>query len=240
MEQGEPYDGRLSLKKPLSEYDVTLEIEDDAAEKLRIHYPSAVQGVGAYLGNNVLIEFGGRNDIFPKNKMEIAPDISEHVSNMTNTTVVIDVLAPERTFWEKVTLIHTRCHRPDLPLNTERIARHWYDLARLADHSIGDQALNSSSAGIPLWEDILRMNQAFFRSSFSNFDKCLSGGLRLVPDEELKKVLAADYQSMQSAGMFYGDIPTFEHIMDRLSNLEDEINQLVLDTHRPKSERQRE
>jgi len=229
-----------SLSESLSGYNVRLEIEDDAAEKLRIHYPSVVHGVGDYLGNNILIEFGGRNDIEPKNKVEITPDLAAHVLGMSNATVMIDVLAPERTFWEKVTLIHTRCHRPDLPLNTERIARHWYDLARLADHPIGDQALTSASAGVQLWEDILKMNRAFFRSSFSNFDKCLTGGLRLVPNEELRNILVTDYQRMQAAGMFYGDIPSFEHIMNRLGSLEDEINQLVLDTYRPRRYRLKE
>lgn len=37
-----------------------------------------------------------------------------------------------------------------------------------------------------------------------DYQACLEGGLRLVPDGDLLKLLQNDFQSMCRAGMFYG------------------------------------
>jgi len=42
---------------------------------------------------------------------------------------------------------------------------------------------------------------------------------------------------MQNAGMFYGEIPSFEYIMERSEYLEQEINRMVTDQHKPMNHR---
>jgi hypothetical protein len=126
----------------------------------------------------------------------------------------------ERTFWEKATLIHVECHRPSLRPSAERLSRHWYDLARLADHEVGQQAMSDSE----LLRDVLRIKETFYRSGFSHYDRCITDGLRLIPDEPLLDALRQDYQAMLAAQMFYGDTLTFETIEERLRRLEAEIN----------------
>ena len=133
----------------------------------------------------------------------------------------LSVLSAARTFWEKATLIHVECHRPSLRPSAERLSRHWYDLARLADHEVGQQAMGDSE----LLRDVLRIKETFYRSGFSHYDRCLAGGLRLIPDEPLLDALRQDYQAMLAAQMFYGDTLTFESIVERLRRLEAEVNQ---------------
>lgn len=134
------------------------------------------------------------------------------------------MLSAARTFWEKATLIHVECRRPSLRPSAERLSRHWYDLARLADQEVGQQAVGDSD----LLRDVLRIKETFYRSGFSHYDQCIAGGLRLIPDEPLLQALRQDYQAMLAAQMFYGDTLPFETIVERLQRLEAEINQKAL------------
>lgn len=183
-------------------------------------YPSAVENTDSYVRPSILIEFGGRNSTLPQSLLCITPDIAEHVPNLALPTAQVSVLSAARTFWEKATLIHVECHRPSLRPSAERLSRHWYDLARLADHEVGQQAMGDSE----LLRDVLRIKETFYRSGFSHYDQCSAGGLRLIPDEPLLEALRQDYRAMLAAQMFYGDTLDFESIVERLRRLESEIN----------------
>jgi predicted nucleotidyltransferase component of viral defense system len=210
---------QAALAKALPTQPISIEVSDDA-EKLWVFYPSAVENTDSYVRPSILIEFGGRNTTLPQSTLAITPDIAEYVPAVALPTAQVSVLSAARTFWEKVTLIHVECHRPSLRPSAERLSRHWYDLARLADHEVGQEALQDTE----LLRDVLRIKETFYRSSFSHYDRCTTGGLRLIPDEPLLKALRQDYQAMLDAQMFYGETLPFETIVERLRQLEAEIN----------------
>ena len=212
---------RNALSAALPNQPTSIEVSDDA-EKLWVFYPSAVENTDAYLRPSILIEFGGRNSTLPQSTLAITPDIAEHIPQLALPVAQITVLSAARTFWEKATLIHVECHRPSLRPSAERLSRHWYDLARLADHEVGKQALEDTE----LLHDVLRIKETFYRSKFSHYDRCTTGGLRLIPDAQLLEVLRQDYQAMLAAQMFYGDTVKFEEIVERLRILEAAINSL--------------
>ena len=214
---------QATLATALPTQPTSTEVSDDA-EKLWVFYPNAVENTDSYVRPSILIEFGGRNSTLPQSLLSITPDIAEHVPNLALPTAQVSVLSAARTFWEKATLIHVECHRPSLRPSAERLSRHWYDLARLADHEVGQQALQDTD----LLRDVLRIKETFYRSSFSHYDQCTTGSLRLIPDEPLLEALRQDYQAMLAAQMFYGDTLPFEPIVERLRQLEAGINQKVL------------
>ena len=164
--------------------------------------------------------FGGHNETLPQETVTIQPDMAEHVPDLAFPSVQVAVLSPMRTFWEKVTLIHVECHRPELRHTAEQLSRHRYDLARLAGHEVGRRALDNTA----LLHDVLRIKEIFFRRSLSHYESCATGALRLIPDTVLRAVLRHDYQAMQDAQMFYGEALFFDDIVERLSGLEREIN----------------
>lgn len=212
---------KAALTQALPGYEIAIEVSEDA-EKLWLYYPSAVENTDAYLRPSVLIEFGGRNATLPQETLTIVPDVAAHVPGLAFPTAQVVVLSPMRTFWEKATLIHVECHRPDLRAGAERLSRHWYDLARLADHEVGRNALTD----VELLRDVLHIKETFYRSGFSNYGLCLTGGLRLIPEPALLDALRQDYQAMLDAQMFYGDtLLPFERIVERLTALQQEINQ---------------
>lgn len=192
----------------------------DNGEELRIYYPSALDQTPGYVGNSVLIEFGGRNITEPNAEHQVRPYIADRLPALDLPSALVTVLSPARTFWEKATLIHVECHRPDLKADANRQSRHWYDLALLADHDIGRQAL----ADRGLLADVVKHKKVFFNAGYANYDACHTGGLRLLPDQPLLEAVGNDLRAMIDAGMFYGERPSFDKIVERLRALEREIN----------------
>jgi hypothetical protein len=184
-------------------------------EKLFIPYPSRF---GA--DETILLEFGGRNVIAPNEDHPLRPYIASVVSDLQYPLATVQVLAPTRTFWEKATLVHVACNRADPKLDSDRQSRHWHDLAVLADHKIGEASL----ADRAVLKDVVGHKSVFFRSSYANYEACLSGGLRLIPGTPLLQTLGVDYEKMIADGMFEGEPPSFDSIIARLKKLEKQIN----------------
>jgi hypothetical protein len=91
----------------------------------------------------VLIELGGRNVIDPNETHTVSPYIAELTEGLVYPNGEVVVLSPERTFWEKATLIHVECNRGELRASAERLSRHWYDLVMLAKHPAGRSAIEN-------------------------------------------------------------------------------------------------
>jgi len=192
----------------------------DDGEKLRVHYPSALEASDDYLLNSVLLEFGGRNITEPNAIHEVRPDIAESMPDLDFPVAKVSVLSPSRTFWEKATLIHVACNRGKFQASAERLSRHWYDLAMLAEHEIGRKTVLDRE----LLADVVRHKKAFYNASYANYDDCIGGKLRLLPDGAALIALQSDFERMIAAGMFVGEPPTFTGIIERLYLLEGEIN----------------
>lgn len=199
-----------------------MEIADDG-EKVYLHYPTVYPAENPYVRPQVLIEFGGRNETLPQTHECISCDLAEHVPGISFPVANVPVLSAQRTFWEKVTLLHVECQRPKLRANTERLFRHWYDVDLLGAHDVGKAALQDKA----LLEDVIKIKRAFYYYGYSNYEHCLDGRLKLIPNDELLVALRTDHQKMIEAQMFYGDavVDDFDKIIEGVRALEDTINQ---------------
>lgn len=189
-------------------------------ESLYVHYDSVLAEAGSgYVSPSVLLEFGGRNMTEPNEQHVLKPYLSKVTSEVLFPEPIIKVLALERTFWEKATLVHVECNRPK-PRDASRMSRHWYDLYRMS----GYLARFCTNEMRELLASVVEHKKAFFHYSFAGYDDCLSGGLRLVPGSELVDVLEQDFTEMQEAGMFYQEPPSFGEILDHLKGVEKALN----------------
>ncbi len=200
-----------------------ISISDDG-EQLRLYYPSVFKTANNYIGNSVLVEFGGRNITEPNEEHEVQPDIAKHIAALEFPRAQVNVLSPMRTFWEKATLIHVECQRDEFRSNSERLSRHWYDLAMLADLVIGHEAL----ADRDLLVDVIKHKKVFYNASYANYDACLEGQFRLLPNEKAMSALRKDFQLMIDSGMFIENPPSFDAIINRLRTLEVSINEKIV------------
>jgi hypothetical protein len=196
--------------------DITL---SDNGEELRLYYPTTNNTNDTYMSDCILVEFGGRNVTEPGTLHHIVPVIAEKIPDLIFPEAYVMVLAPERTFWEKATLIHVECHR-QRQLGVERISRHWYDLVMLSRGMIGKCALSQRN----LLEEVVRHKTVFFNASYAHYHLCLEKGLILMPQEPLLSNLRKDYTAMNTAGMFDSTPPSFDTLLDEIQLLQEQIN----------------
>jgi hypothetical protein len=212
---------RRVFEEALPGQTIAIDVSDDG-EQLRVHYPSVLDAQGGYLGSSVLVEFGGRNITEPSVRYQITPDIASQLPELEFPNPAINVLAPERTFWEKATLIHVECQRGEFRASAQRMSRHWYDMAMMADRDIGRSALGNRE----LLADVVRHKKVFFNASYANYDACLQGLLQLIPGKMALSALQDDYQRMIDSGMFIGQPEDFASLTERLRKLQADINKV--------------
>ena len=209
--------GELSKLPTAAQHTIDI---DESGEKIWVSFPSVVEEGDDYLKSSILIEFGGRNIIDPNEVHTISPYVKDVTTEVDYPVGEVVVLSPQRTFWEKATLIHVECNRGSMKGDAERLSRHWYDLVKLGQHESGKSAVKNRE----LLEDVIRHKKIFFNSGYANYDCCLKSELKLVPDKDMLKSLTADYEKMVSAGMMYESPPSFDEVIDGLERLEGEIN----------------
>lgn len=212
-----------SIKEISSEY--TLDV-DDSGEKITLSYPSALsnsKGINEYVKESILIELGGRNVIEPNNTHKVEPYLSQVLPNHEIELPSPDVLvlSPNRTFWEKATLIHVACNR-GLKQNAERLSRHWYDLVKLYENSdgIGKDAIKN----VGLLKDVVEHKMVFFNYSDAHYEYCLNKNFNLLPHGKVMEELKKDYEEMLDAKLIYDENYTFEYIISKIKEIQGELN----------------
>jgi hypothetical protein len=133
-------------------------------------------------------------------------------------SATIIVLDCERTFWEKVTLLHAENHRPDPTKLKARMARHWSDVAVMST----TKRFEDERLSIELLAQVIRFKKIHFAANWAHYDTAVAGTLRIVPNESLRAILCRDYQEMQE--MFPRKPLTFDEILTRLEALQNRIN----------------
>lgn len=204
----------------VGEWQLTLDADDPDGQSILFHFPRAViDRVSPYFAQSVKVEVGARSDHFPIETATVRPYLGDAIPDACgDCDVTLRVLAGERTFWEKATILHALFHQsPSKPIQN-RQSRHFYDLFQLANHQIGRTAVQQ----LDLLARVATYKNVFFKSASANYGEAKPGTLKLVPSVGRIQELKADYASMQP--MFFSDPPTFETIVDRLRELEVEIN----------------
>lgn len=118
----------------------SLEIDPSDPQTILFHFPLAGVDSFPYVKASVRIELGARSDDWPREERQIRSFIGE-VLDQPIGTATAQTLQAERTFWEKATLLHAECHRNPAKAMPARYARHYHDLARLAQSAVADRAL---------------------------------------------------------------------------------------------------
>ena len=205
----------------LSDTGWTVESDPTDPQSLIFHYPSAFAEADEvpYIQRSVKIEGGARADAWPTEERSLRPYVAEAFpSGVPDADVSVRVLAIERTFWEKATILHAEAHRRKEKPTPTRYSRHYADLAALADHEVGRQALKRDD----LRARVVIHKQVFFADKFAHYERAVPGTFRLLPDNYRLPDLERDYRDMRD--MFFEEPPSWSQVIERLRRLEDEIN----------------
>lgn len=133
---------------------------------------------------------------------------------------IIDILTVlhERTFWEKVTILHREAFPSESSILPSRYSRHYYDLYCMAKSPVKGRAL----ADTDLLARVVAFKDKFYRCPWARYDLAKRGTMRLMPPEHNISKLRDDYEHVQN--MIYGDKPEFDTILNDINELEREIN----------------
>lgn len=174
-----------------------------------------------YLRQEIRLEIGPLAEWIPSHDVAITSTAAEKfpVAFKQKYTYVrtVDV---ERTFWEKVTILHKTASSYEQKGIPARYARHYYDLYQMSRSDVRDKAFIRKE----LLEQDVRFKLKFYYSRNASYETARIGTLRLVPSETAIKDLSADYDHMKD--MIYGVKPSFEEIMTAIAELEEQINHL--------------
>lgn len=208
---------QADVEKLLNE-EFSLYIEEDDPQTVCFGYPRSFQE-GAILPV-VRLEIGALAAWTPARQVEIASYAAQRYPQVfKHPTTSILAVAPERTFWEKVTILHKEAFRTNGRFPA-RYSRRYYDLWCMDKSPVKAAAYGD----LVLLERVVRFKERFSPAGSAHYELAKPGTMRLLPPEECLPLLREDYEHMKN--MIFGETPEFEEILECMERLEGEINGL--------------
>lgn len=107
-------------------------LEIDDKQTTLFYYPQLLSGLSAesYVKPVIRLELGARGGIIPRENKIIRPYIAEAFPmSFIQSDCSIPTLLAERTFWEKITILHSLYYRHQKGKRIgHRMSRHYYDI----------------------------------------------------------------------------------------------------------------
>ena len=219
--------------EPNSAWELEIDREDKDQLTILFYYPGMRKHEGSAFGNgeyteielsyikpHIRLEFGSRGGTTPLEMKNISPYIADCFKDLfIQSSIVIPTLSVERTFWEKITILHSLYHRHlHGKIIAKRMFRHYYDVYMIANSNIAKSALQQ----LNLLSEVVRNKSYMFKDPSSSYETAVIGSIKLVPSEEMLVVLKKDYDDMSD--MIIKPLPGFEEIIKQIQILEDNIN----------------
>jgi len=188
-------------------------------EVVKIRYLAAFPS--DYLRPDIQLEVGPLASWIPNAEYEIRPYAAEAFPDVFARPICrVRAIKAERTFWEKVTLLHHEAHRPEGSLQPKGYSRHYYDVSRMAQSPVRDTAMRD----LDLLRHVVAFKDKFYHRGWARYDLARPGTMKLVPPAHVLATVRRDYDDMRF--MIYGEVPEFEQMMLGIRELEDAINRL--------------
>ena len=169
----------------------------------------------------IRLEIGALAAWTPAELVDIVPYAAEQYPQLfKQKEVPVLTVAPERTFWEKATILHHEANRPEHLSMPQRYSRHYYDLYCMAKSPVKEKAFER----LDLLQKVVDFKMKFYPRAWARYPEAVPATLKLLPPSYRLGALQEDYSAMRN--MLYGEIPSFETMMDAVGELEKEIHAL--------------
>jgi len=187
---------------------------------IEIYYPT-LTNKDSYLKPAVLVEVGSRSLKEPFTQRSFGTIISEVFADrpFAGKSISIPVVNPERTFLEKIFLLHEEFQKPQDKIRVERLSRHLYDIEKLSQTEYVEIALQDTE----LYDTIVRHRSKFTAISGIDYDRHKPENIKFIPPDTIIKKWEADYEEMKGS-MIYGQPLNFDELINRLTELQKRIN----------------
>lgn len=140
---------------------LTSDDDDPDGQTWLFPYPRlSTTAAPGYVRPVIKLEFGARSDPWPAGLRQVTSFVAEQFpARFDSADLTVRALLPERTFWEKVMLLHEENFRPQDKIRQPRLARHYYDVWRLIESGVAARA----AADVVLFEQVAAHRKVYFR-----------------------------------------------------------------------------
>ena len=168
----------------------------------------------------IRLEIGALAAWTPTQEAVITPFAAEQYPQIfQQPSTSLRTVSAERTFWEKVTILHKEAFRTNGKV-PPRYSRHYYDLWCMEQSPVKAAAY----ANLELLRQVVAFKDRFYPAGSAHYDLAKPGTMRLTPPEDCLAALREDYDHMKN--MIFGEKPEFDVILATVQTMEDEINSL--------------
>ncbi len=199
--------------------DIECLIREDDPQTIIIRYPRLYSE--AAILPEIRLEIGALAAWSPARESRITPYLAEYLpEQFEQPSTVIRTVLPERSFWEKATILHHEANRPPDSKMPTRYARHYYDV-----YCIGHSDYKSLAfCQLDLLERVVNFKKKFYPRGWARYEDAKPGTIKLTPPDYRMSEVEKDYLNMRQ--MFFGDFPAFRELMEYIQELESEINMI--------------
>ena len=176
-----------------------------------------------YIRSKVIVEVSGRSMSEPVVPVRLRSFIDEVFTQapFAETDFEVRAVVPQRTFLEKIFLLHEEFSKSKEQIRTERMSRHLYDIGQIMDTPIAEEALRDKD----LYRSVIEHRRTFIGLRGFDYDTLRHGSLHIVPPENIYDSWKKDYETMQET-MIYGDSLPFDKLVDKIRSLNERINRM--------------
>ncbi len=198
-------------------YEVIVEntqVSDQDPETIKVNYQSLF-GEISYLPKRVLIEVSARSLIEPNQEVNLKSLIDEHFpeTDFVEGEFLVNATNPQKTFLEKLILLHEEFEKPVEKIRHLRMSRHFYDIGQILDSEFGQEALKNKE----LFESIINHRKVLTPMKTTDYDTLTLQSLRIIPPDEHLGNYKSDYKEMQSS-MIHGESLDFDELLEKITN----------------------
>ncbi len=196
--------------------------DDKDGQSLLFWYPSVTAATGDYIRSAVKIESGAKSALDPHVAAAVTPYVAQDLPNLDLTVTNVTTVKPERTFWDKVIILHglRQWHdrRNALRHGGQRVSRHYYDVHQLMQAASAHEWQTDHVLAV----DCVQHARLFFGSTDLGLETAQPGTFTLSPGTAMRDALARDYEAM--AAMVFGKAPPLDAVLANVQQLEKIIN----------------
>ena len=191
-------------------------------EIIEVEYHSLFDEID-YIKRKVIVEVSGRSMNEPLQAVQLQSMIDEVFidEDFIEKPFSIQAVVPQRTFIEKICLVHEEFAKPQKLIRTERMSRHLYDLARITDFSVAEEALKNKE----LYHSVIEHRRMFIGLKDFDYNTLMPKTINIIPPDNVIAQWQQDYETMQHT-MIYGKSLSFSKLIEKIRQLNDRINQI--------------
>ena len=189
-----------------------------------IDYDSAFPP-GGYILPRVMLEITGRSYEEAVSETAICSLLDDRLPGnaFASSSFMVVTVEPERTFIEKVCLLHEEFNKSLGDIRYHRMSRHLYDLFMMCGEGVDKKALNNEE----LFRGIVKHRFTYNRIDGVDYNTETPGHFNIVPPDEIIDEWRKDYDEMKREMIYSKQKPSFDEIIVRIHQLNDQLNKMT-------------